>query len=77
MVSFIAFSVANIEAMEEFKLVIVVPSTSFKYFISLHRQFKSKKGYYNKMLLYFHLGFCEFVFPEAHILPSLYLVLLF
>ena len=67
MVSFIAFSVANVEAMEEFKLVIVVPSTSFKYFISPHRLFKYKKGYDNKMLLYFHLGFCEFVFPEAHI----------
>lgn len=56
---------ASIEAMEEFKLVTVVPSTSFKYFISPHRQFKYKKGYDNQ--IYFHLGFCEFVFPEAHI----------
>lgn len=58
---------ASIEAMEEFKLVTVVLSTSFKYFISPHKQFKYKKGYDNQMLLYFHLGFCEFVFPEARI----------
>lgn len=36
----IVFKVVSVEAMEECKLVIVVPSTSFKYFDSQHRQFR-------------------------------------
>lgn len=55
MTEVIAFKVVSVEAMEEWKLVIVVPSTSFKYFNSQHRQFKYKKD--NRMSFNSCLGF--------------------